>query len=757
MNQFLKYMLKCIVNRKILNSVILLLCTWGYWIQPVQAEGSRDLYPSSATGYRADLEWRTSTYGPTSGNNLKRRTLLQVYANAGEYILLGSSSMNSKTDSGGAGMADITIFGTSTGAVGNENLSNSLFTCSSQRTKSGNTNQGQISSRNQELAGPDTVPGGSVTNGYTPCYYQATSSGIYYVAFYGSDGGSTDFNGNTTSALNFGTGFTDPGGTSITAWDVTVRSSLTSTTNIPGRLFSDYLTLFTGNNGLPVNSTIYVETSDGYEYQTFLNGLDPDGFVIYANNVGFYNSDNKTPLYHDVLSSSTGSPGQLTNLQGGTNLELPTHVIFFNRNPDSESLIALNIPLAPTLPTVSNASYVGTAGGNNSTLSTGGTLSFTSNVTGVYQIVISQDGTFDPTSTTNRVLRGVMTTSGAQTISWDGKDNSGNYFPVGNNYAVNFTTHAGEYHFPLIDAENSTLGGPSFTLINSSNSLGNTTGFYDDRGYKTISGVSVGTPGTVLCGSNPPNTVYSNTITGFNTTTTQRAYGANPGSNTNVPCTGSFGDAKGLDIWTYVPSTQTLTSLNIVAPNSNTANLLLVKRITSVNGQTNYNGQDFTQLVHYGVSPHDTDDTNPNWPANYLKGLITPSTVQPGDELEYTIYFLSSGKDAINNGNICDLVPVNSTFVANTFTGKTPNTGLSGADQGIALAIGSTTPTAYLTNPADSDNGRFYVPNDSTTPSYCGSNTNGAIQVTIPSIPAATASGSPSNSYGFIRFHAKVK
>ena len=35
------------------------------------AEGSRDLYPSGATGCRANLEWRTSFYGP---DFLRRRS-----------------------------------------------------------------------------------------------------------------------------------------------------------------------------------------------------------------------------------------------------------------------------------------------------------------------------------------------------------------------------------------------------------------------------------------------------------------------------------------------------------------------------------------------------------------------------------------------------------------------------------------------------------------------------------------------------------
>ncbi len=51
-------------------------------IFPAQAEGSRDLYPPGGMGNRGNLEWRTNLYG----NLIHRRTLLQVFAKAGEVI-----------------------------------------------------------------------------------------------------------------------------------------------------------------------------------------------------------------------------------------------------------------------------------------------------------------------------------------------------------------------------------------------------------------------------------------------------------------------------------------------------------------------------------------------------------------------------------------------------------------------------------------------------------------------------------------------
>jgi len=76
-------------------------------------------------------------------------------------------------------------------------------------------------------------------------------------------------------------------GTSIAAWDVTVRANLASTVNITGRVFTYYLALFTAGNGLPVNPTIYAVTRDAYKYRIDLRGMDPNGWLVYGNQVGF--------------------------------------------------------------------------------------------------------------------------------------------------------------------------------------------------------------------------------------------------------------------------------------------------------------------------------------------------------------------------------------------------------------------------------------------------------------------------------------
>nr|WP_290226646.1 DUF11 domain-containing protein [Trichocoleus desertorum] len=524
---------------------------------PAQAEGSRNLYPATTTGNRANLEWRNSLYA----NLLRRRTLLQVYANQGEVILLGSSAV-------GVEQGDALVYnpGRVTGPVGDRIIPGTAdFQCSTQRALPGApATQGQILSRNQELVGPDTIPGGSVTNGYIPCFYVAPTSGIYSVAFFGPEGGNSDREVIPTGAITpLQTG--DSQGTSVAAWDVTIRNSLTSSTDINGRLFTDYLALLTGGNGQPIDSTLLTVTTDGYRYRTSLRGIDPFGFVVFGNRVGFLDSDGVTPLNRDLVGGSA-TDNQLMNPQGGITIAPPEFPLFFSNSPEAAALTTLGIPLNPIAPEVvqGSFSFQGSVAGNTSLVSTGGTFSYTTNVEHVYEMVISRDGTdFDPTNPQNRVLRGVRP-AGTQTVTWNGLDNNGDPFPVGTDYPARLVVRAGEYHFPLLDVENSLSGSPTYTLLNPPNNVcppfegGCRAAFYDDRGYRTASGETIGTLNQVLpSGRNPPVPPNSNFTTGFDTASGQRAFGDGT--------INGFGNAKGLDLWTYYPSNPELTLLNIVA------------------------------------------------------------------------------------------------------------------------------------------------------------------------------------------------
>ena len=205
---------------------------------------------------------------------------------------------------------------------------------------------------------------------------------------------------------------------------------------------------------------------------------------------------------------------------------------------------------------------------------------------------------------------------------------------------------------------------------------------------------------------------------------------------------------------------------------NNPPKLILVKRITALNGDsTNFNVFD----------PLDaTNQVSSNWPSDnttHLRGKINGGQVEPGNILEYTIYFLSVGGVPAANTKICDLVPDGLEFVPTGFnndTGISPNTG---SDFGIVLGWDSTN-TGSLPSPAtplsgasllrltgvgDADGGEFFAAGTTPSTTCTAANTNGAVVVVVggttaaTGIPKATAPGTPTGAYGFFRFRAKVK
>ncbi len=224
-----------------------------------------------------------------------------------------------------------------------------------------------------------------------------------------------------------------------------------------------------------------------------------------------------------------------------------------------------------------------------------------------------------------------------------------------------------------------------------------------------------------------------------------------------------------------------------VAVAGNKPELILLKRITRINNTTvgkalNGTTIDLTQVVAQPDNPATSRDesgdaTNPGWPTNYPKGAIDAGVIKSGDLVEYTIYFLSIGGKPVTNANFCDWVPKNTTFVPDSY----------GIGKGIQLAIGlivtaltnvpDYNPTAVTPFLASIDRGVFYNPG-AIPPTTYPDNTayklncmtpmgvDGAIVVnlvndnlTAPNnqLPNTTASGTPGNSYGFVRFMSKVK
>ncbi|MBN8887246.1 MAG: DUF11 domain-containing protein [Rudaea sp.] len=483
----------------------------------------------------------------------KQSQFLYVFAEAGEYILLGSRNRGNS--------GDIRVYNPqSFGAKGSETVPTTInFSCAAASgtypgsysgNDTGGNARGLISTRAAELAGPNSANNSAtVTNGYAPCAYLAPTTGVYGVVFTAASTGGTTANG-----------IIDPPRVSsgtVSAWDVTVRANLTSTADLNGRLFTYAWVGYTGNNPRPVFHTLYYVTLDGYRYQQDSKGLDPNAYALYANAAGFL--DNGQPLYKDLR----GSDQYVGNIQSGLAAQPAQAPIFFS-TPDPSGanavevgrvLQSLGIPSTPATPQLLSVGFNGAQGGNQTYVSAGGTFQFSTANTTSYQIVVSRNGTdFDPGNTANATLTG-LAPGGANTAFWSGKDNSGTAFPAGN-YNFQLIVRNGEIHFPLIDVEGNGNGGPVLTKLNGT--PGDHTVFFDDRGYVTRNNVAIGVLNGNLCGASsaqvPPTPTYSLVGVDSSAQTGGKYYRWWPGyGNTNSDCSDSsaFGDAKALDLWAY--------------------------------------------------------------------------------------------------------------------------------------------------------------------------------------------------------------
>jgi trimeric autotransporter adhesin len=185
-------------------------------------------------------------------------------------------------------------------------------------------------------------------------------------------------------------------------------------------------------------------------------------------------------------------------------------------------------------------------------------------------------------------------------------------------------------------------------------------------------------------------------------------------------------------------------------PNSR-ADLLIVKRITAING---------TPINTIIDDPNSTKDNHANWPANYLVGAIDGGRVKPKDEIEYTIYYLNSGENNIRDARICDRLNANFSFQTQFDINDSGTIG-----KGISFIPGITAAT-YLTNASDSDRG--FLSTSSTLPTNCNLAANTTTNLSDDVVVVDVASGSnrllgsigagnPAGSYGKIKFKVKVK
>ncbi len=533
------------------------------------AEGSRNLYPAGAEliadAGRGNLD--VSDPGVSYLNVVRRRGFIYVYAEAGERILVGSRNRAS------AGEGIIQVYNPQDfGTRGAETLpATANFTCTSGTT-------GLIGDRAQELAGPRAVSGGGNPAGYVPCVYVAPINGIYGVNFTGANSGGNPDANIATPALSNNT---------VSAWDVTVRASDVSTTDINSRVFTYAWTVFTAGNGSGrrLYQDLYYVSLDGYRYRQTLSGIDPNGGTFFANTLGFL--DQGEPLYKNIRATN---PLVSDGIPAGISVQTAQFPIFFSdiaptagnaaNNQQAERVLsALGIPAAPLPPQVNDFQFTyPPTGGATAYVGQGGTFSFNVTDTISFEIVISRDGVnFDPALPANRVLTGQSGT-GTYTVAWDGRDNAGNNFPPGTGYRFRLVGRNGEAHFPFADVEGNFNGGPTLTKLNGN--IQDALVYYDDRGYVTRGGTAVGELNGHLCGAGSPLEQSTPNVNLVGANSADANFGGSGkfyrfwlnAANRNADCdTGGttpnlqgFGDTKGLNLWTYQVTSPQSSVLNII-------------------------------------------------------------------------------------------------------------------------------------------------------------------------------------------------
>ncbi|MBF2017581.1 MAG: DUF11 domain-containing protein [Rivularia sp. T60_A2020_040] len=252
-------------------------------------------------------------------------------------------------------------------------------------------------------------------------------------------------------------------------------------------------------------------------------------------------------------------------------------------------------------------------------------------------------------------------------------------------------------------------------------------------------------------------------------------------TDTDIPTGYTLGTPNDLAV---TVSGSAITDQNFGFDKSTNPNVLLIKRITKINDGTTTNSGDnlgiynqeesnpyddnkidITELPQNESDPKpDTDkwvDTTSDTSSTFLIGGINGGKVKPDDEIEYTIYFLSTGDTEAKSVLFCDRVPSNVTFIPTSFNNQPQATaGSQNSDRGILwLKDGN---TQSLTNVKDGDAAQYFPPGVEPSTIYpnikCdGTNTNGAVVVNLENLPNATAPGTPTDSYGFIRFRGRVK
>lgn len=461
------------------------------------AEGSKDLV--STKGYRLFF-------------NAQQRQQIKVYANAGEFIQVGSSHVG--------------ITGGFIQVIRPDGTTYAIFD-----NKGENFQKGIIYNKTQEFAGPT---GGGTLNGpgYIPGVVPvlAGKGGIWTVTLEYPAYSTSPFN-NVLNVDNWQRIVDQPTNQRVVlAWDITVSKMAPSNNGgemLTGRVFTQEISYVVNNNGNLTDIDLYVLSDEGIQYNLKMEDMDPWGWFLSSNNRGIVDHERK-PILRSAEDTEFIRSWQALNWQNGNKYfyepqtkdfaPIANNKLFFNipdpdlplEAPDFDIFrnIKFSNWLNPVIPDYSNplfnidfSAYVADTsiysicGDYVMGVGEGGFISFETVGRGDVElrIDVDQNGSFDDpvdVSMAKEVLGGM------DSIFWDGLDNLGVPIPPQKNFPLTLrmsgTIYSGEMHFLVFDVENTT-GGINITRLNGVNP-GTVSFLYD---HSTIGGgvSGGGTPG----------------------------------------------------------------------------------------------------------------------------------------------------------------------------------------------------------------------------------------------------------------------
>ncbi len=443
-----------------------------------------------------DYRFYTEYYvGAASGKSSKtagieRRTVIRVYAKAGEIILFGSSVSDSEIDAnnhwtGAVTGTDIVITRPDGTKVTEDVIAPGKADSTGHVWAKGH---GYIANPTQEKYGPmvnHADEADAEGKYYVPLRYDVTADGVYSFEFHSKTGYN---DGSTPTPKLAGDANWAQNKTTVAAWDVTVLGENASSNweVKEGRAWADYLALSTGDAGTKVSDlNVHVLTHDGYVYKVDFERAVPFGFIFFANNTGFMTSisddsgnETKSPIYHSFYDSTN----DLDHMKDGENIILhkpnepdtdteETYKIFFNRpSNDLNNVTYMQNGNTIKMKTTPDSNVILTAlkftgiGENLAHSGHGGKFTFHSSGEAIVTIrldlrkaIFESKQTMDGYEGSGLIELTAPAHLGDNTFYWDGKDTEGQVVPAGiygnQNVVISTEVKRGELHFPVIDME----------------------------------------------------------------------------------------------------------------------------------------------------------------------------------------------------------------------------------------------------------------------------------------------------------------